>query len=323
MFRRIRKKAVRRRLGLLAAVLCSAALTISAALPEALPAAAEGPLIIAHRGASGHAPENTMAAFELAERMEADFIELDVRLSKDGELVVIHDKTVDRITGHTGDVGDYTLEELQGMDSGSYYGQAFAEQKLLSLEDVLTRFYGRIGLLIEVKDPQLYPGIEEKLAEALRRHELLQMIEELGYGAGLGGAAGAPAGLFGAPAGVQEELLARELFMPRESRFRAGVIIQSFNFASMYRVHRLLPDIPVGVLVHADRHPLSDETLAELASFADYINCSYDLLDAALVRRIHEQGGKVMAWTIRKKRDMARMKRLGTDGIITDYPDWR
>lgn len=323
MFKMTRKAFVWRRLGLLAAALFGAALTLSAAVPEALPAAAEGPLIIAHRGASGHAPENTMAAFELAERMEADFIELDVRLSKDGELVVIHDKTVDRITNRTGDVGDYTLEELQGMDAGSYYGKTFSEQKLLSLEDVLARFYGRIGLLIEVKDPQHYPGIEEKLAEALRRHELLQTIAELGYGAGLGGTAGAPAGVLGVPSAVQEEMLARGPFMPRERWFRAGVIVQSFNFASMHRFHELLPDIPVGVLVHADRHPLTDETLAELASYADYINYSYDLLNAALVRRIHGQGSKVMAWTIRKKADMERMKRLGTDGIITDYPDWR
>ena len=79
-------------------ILCGAALTVSAFSRYA----AEGPLIIAHRGASGYAPENTMAAFELAERLGADFIEFDVRMSKDGELVIIHDETVDRTTNFTG-----------------------------------------------------------------------------------------------------------------------------------------------------------------------------------------------------------------------------
>ncbi|CAM4420285.1 glycerophosphodiester phosphodiesterase [Paenibacillus alkaliterrae] len=214
------------RIGLLLLTLCCAALTVSAINPYA----AEGPLIIAHRGASGYAPENTMAAFELAERLGADFIELDVRMSKDGELVVIHDKSVDRTTNKTGFVHDYTLRELQKMDAGSYFHADYAEETIVSLEEVMDRFYGRIGLLIEIKDPPLYPGIEKKLAAVVLRYKLLQAITGIGR-----------SGSFQGIEGIEG---------------RADIFIQSFDFKSTRRIHALLPDIPVAVLIHADRHLL-------------------------------------------------------------------
>ncbi|MBD5071934.1 glycerophosphodiester phosphodiesterase, partial [Xanthomonas citri pv. citri] len=80
--------------------------------------------IIAHRGASGYAPENTIAAFDLAVKMNADMIELDVQLTKDRQIVVIHDDRVDRTTNGSGFVKDFTLEELQKLDAGSWYGPA-------------------------------------------------------------------------------------------------------------------------------------------------------------------------------------------------------
>src|SRR5690625_2310499 len=76
---------------------------------------------IAHRGASGHAPENTMAAFDKAFEMKADYIEIDVQMTLDGRLVAIHDTTIDRTTNGTGSVGDYTLEELRQLDAGSWF----------------------------------------------------------------------------------------------------------------------------------------------------------------------------------------------------------
>lgn len=75
---------------------------------------------VAHRGASGHTPENTMVAFDKAFEMKADYIEIDVQMTKDGELVAIHDTTVNRTTNGTGAVGDYTLEEIQQLDAGCW-----------------------------------------------------------------------------------------------------------------------------------------------------------------------------------------------------------
>lgn len=285
-----RASVVWRKIGLVLFILCSAALTMSAAGSHS----AEGVLIIAHRGASGYAPENTMAAFELADRMGADFIEFDVQMSKDGELVVIHDVTVDRTTAFTGNVNRYTLSELQGMDAGSYSQADYADETILSFQEVMSRFAGKIGMLIEIKNPLLYPGIEEKVADDVRR-----------YGSQL-----KVAGLSGT------DRLQRMANIENSS----AIIIQSFDRASIRRMHALLPEIPVAVLVHKDQHPLPAETLDELASYSSYINYSHDLLDGELVREIHKRNRKVMAWTVRNERDMERMKKLGVDGIITDFP---
>ncbi|MFT9596767.1 glycerophosphodiester phosphodiesterase [Mesobacillus sp.] len=127
---------------------------------------------VAHRGAAGYAPENTIAAFDKGLEMKADYIEIDVQRSKDGELVVIHDTTVDRTTDGTGRVGALTLVELRSLDAGSFKGEQFAGEKIPTFEEVLDRYHGKIGILIELKAPQLYPGIEEAVAEELKERNL-------------------------------------------------------------------------------------------------------------------------------------------------------
>ena len=87
------------------------------------------PVIFAHRGASAHAPENTLAAFELALEQGADGIELDVKLSADGQVIVIHDATVDRTTGAHGRVKDMSLAELRSLDAGSFFSEKFQERE--------------------------------------------------------------------------------------------------------------------------------------------------------------------------------------------------
>jgi glycerophosphoryl diester phosphodiesterase len=94
------------------------------------------PIIFAHRGASAHAPENTLAAFNLAIEQGADGIELDVKLSRDGHVVVIHDPTVDRTTGANGRVKDMTLDELRTMGAGSFFADTFKDEKIPTLEEV-------------------------------------------------------------------------------------------------------------------------------------------------------------------------------------------
>ncbi|WP_210364032.1 glycerophosphodiester phosphodiesterase [Bacillus sp. REN3] len=127
---------------------------------------------VAHRGASGYAPENTIAAFDKGLEMKADYIEIDVQRSKDGELVVIHDTTVDRTTDGTGKVRDLTFEELRSLDAGSFKGEEFAGEKIPTFEEVLDRYRGKIGILIELKAPELYPGMEERVAQELKERNL-------------------------------------------------------------------------------------------------------------------------------------------------------
>ncbi|MCM3744132.1 glycerophosphodiester phosphodiesterase [Sporosarcina luteola] len=127
---------------------------------------------VAHRGATGYAPENTIAAFDLAVEMKADYIEIDVQRSNDGELVVIHDTTVDRTTDGTGQVGELTFEQLRSLDAGSWYGEKFAGEHIPTFEEILDRYRGKIGILVELKAPELYPGIEEQVADALLERNL-------------------------------------------------------------------------------------------------------------------------------------------------------
>src|SRR5699024_1122413 len=111
------------------------------------------------RGASGYAPENTIAAFDKAVEMKADYFELDVQRSKDGQLVLIHDTTVDRTTNGTGAVKDLTLKELKSLDAGSWFDEKYAGEKIPTLGETLDRHRGKIKILIELKSPSLYPGI--------------------------------------------------------------------------------------------------------------------------------------------------------------------
>ena len=122
---------------------------------------------VAHRGASGHAPENTISAFDKVVEMKADYIEIDVQMTQDGKLVVIHDTTVDRTTNGTGSVGDYTLDEIQKLDAGSWFDEEFAGEQIPTFEEIMDRYRGKIGILIELKTPELYPGVEEKVTESL------------------------------------------------------------------------------------------------------------------------------------------------------------
>jgi len=94
-------------------------------------------LVIAHRGASGHAPENTMAAFRRALALGATFIETDLQLTRDARFVAIHDDTVNRTTNSQGAIHDLTLAELRKLDAGSWFGSEFAGERIPTLEEIL------------------------------------------------------------------------------------------------------------------------------------------------------------------------------------------
>lgn len=94
-------------------------------------------LVIAHRGASGHAPENTMAAFRKAVALGATFIETDLQLSRDAHFVAVHDETVNRTTSGCGSVHDLTLAELRELDAGSWFGSEFSGERIPTLEEIL------------------------------------------------------------------------------------------------------------------------------------------------------------------------------------------
>lgn len=135
--------------------------------------AGELPKLVGHRGASALAPENTMASFKRALADGADIVELDVRVTADGVVIVMHDDTVDRTTDGSGGVSELTLEEIQGLDAGSWFHPRFAGEPVPTLAEVLGWAQGRVELFLEIKydwssseiDPRLVPAVVDLVAE--------------------------------------------------------------------------------------------------------------------------------------------------------------
>lgn len=145
-----------------------------------------GVWVIAHRGASGDAPENTMAAFRRAVEAGAEFIETDLQLSRDARLVAMHDDLLDRTTNGHGPISAKTLEELRQLDAGSWFSsEGFAGQRIPTLDEVLA--FGRehdIGLYLEMKAPAV-SGAEHTLVGALRESGEIVRTVVLSFDPGL------------------------------------------------------------------------------------------------------------------------------------------
>jgi glycerophosphoryl diester phosphodiesterase len=132
------------------------------------------PLVIAHRGNSAEFPENTLASFSSALELGARFVEFDVQLSADGQLVVIHDPTLDRTTDGQGDVRQMTLHEVRTVSAGypARFGTAHASERVPVLHEVLGLLAGRARPMIEIKSDSVAPDqdlLERLLVEELRR----------------------------------------------------------------------------------------------------------------------------------------------------------
>jgi len=131
------------------------------------------PAIIAHRGSSAHAPENTLAAFRLAIEQGADGIELDARLTSDNQVVVFHDLTLDRITSVKGRVNRLTLADLQNLDAGSHFNTAFRGEKIPSLDDVLRTLGQSTFINIELKNHySIFDPLPNQVAKLINRYDL-------------------------------------------------------------------------------------------------------------------------------------------------------
>ncbi|MGM9985922.1 MAG: glycerophosphodiester phosphodiesterase [Bacillaceae bacterium] len=134
--------------------------------------------IFAHRGAKGTHPENTISAFKEAIRVGADGVEFDVQLTKDNQLVVIHDEKLNRTTNGKGYVKDYTLKELKALDAGSKFNKAFKGERIPTLDEVLSLFQPTsLQINIELKnDVFRYEGMEEKTVAAIKKHNMEDKI---------------------------------------------------------------------------------------------------------------------------------------------------
>ncbi len=136
--------------------------------------------VTAHRGFSGAAPENTMAAFRAAIEAGCDMIELDVHLSRDNQVVVIHDDTLERTTGGRGNVADQSYPELKRLDAGSWFDARFSEERIPTLAEVLALARDRVLINIELKKGKKFPYTMEELADrTLREVERADMSDRV------------------------------------------------------------------------------------------------------------------------------------------------
>ena len=130
------------------------------------------PLVVAHRGVSSLAPENTLAAVKKAVEIGADGSEIDVRLTKDGEVVLLHDSRLKRTAGDPGAVWDFTLQELTGFEVGAWFGEKFEGEPIPTLTQVIRSVKGKILLNIEIKLSREEPEIAQKVVDIIHREKI-------------------------------------------------------------------------------------------------------------------------------------------------------
>jgi len=134
-------------------------------------------LVFGHRGARAYAPMNTIPSFELALAQGADGVELDVRLTLDGEMIIMHDDRVDATTDAKGFVHEMTLTEVKELDAGSYFDPKYAGTRVPTLDEVFEAIGKRTRINVEIKaDTTDDTGVEVKVADAIRRHGLARTI---------------------------------------------------------------------------------------------------------------------------------------------------
>lgn len=271
---------------LLVGALTACAAPRTSPVPVAAPAARAALTVVAHRGASGYAPEHTLAAYDLALTMGADYLEQDLQRTRDGVLVVLHDATLDRTARGpaadcTGAVNTKTLAQLQRCEVGSWFNAAypararaeFATLRIPTLDDVLARYRGRTRFYIETKTPEDAPGMEEQLVAALARFGV--------RGAG------------------------------------DSVLVQSFSAASLRRMHEIAPSLPLVQLT--DSAAAAD--LADIATYAVGVGPNGRGVDRAFVERAHARCLVVHPYTINDSSAMTTMRDAGVDGMFTNFPD--
>ncbi|MES4888612.1 glycerophosphodiester phosphodiesterase family protein [Streptomyces sp. NPDC096012] len=279
-------------------VVATAAAVLGTAAPLLSPASGAGageagdvgrPTVIAHRGASGYAPENTLASIDKAAQLGLTWVENDVQRTRDGELVVIHDDSLQRTTNVKAlfpgrapwKVKDFTAAEIARLDAGSWYSPAYAGTRVPTLTQYMRRVdHNREKLLLEIKNPELYPGIEQQTLK----------------------------------------LLGNEGWLDRGHLGR--LVVQSFSADSVRKVHDLKPAVTTAYLGKP-----TVAQLHRYARSVDLINPSYDSLSREYVASVHALAGPhgrplgVFTWTVNDATTARRVAGYGVDGIISNKPD--
>lgn len=269
--------------------------------------------VIAHRGASAYAPENTLAAFELAYEMGADWYELDCLLAKDGAVIVSHDNDVDRCTDGKGLITEMTLAELKTLDAGSWKDPKFAGERLPTLAESLAMAKDRIGVYVEIKSVADDGPVMEQMRAATGVQESLSQDALAGFVA------------VAETSGNRNVDLARAAIADiRAAGMERQVVIQSFSPIICLVAVAEAPEIRTEYLgSYNDEKPEAWEAFkawGKLINVAGF-NVSQPSLTEARLKEFHDLDKTVAVWTVDDPESMKTLINWGVDAIITNKPD--
>lgn len=239
---------------------------------------------VSHRGASAYAPEHTIAAYDMGEKMHGDYIELDLQMTKDGHLIAMHDVTLDRTTDGTGSVKDYTLNEIKQLDAGSWFNEKYpyaskAEYeglKVPTLEEVFKKFGKNNSYYIETKSPDVYPGMEK---------ELLRLVEKYKIN-------------------------------------KDKLLVQSFSPQSLKVMNELDPTIKLVQLIsYKANAEITDAEIREIKQYAMGIGPNHTYLNEEYVQKVVNSGLELHPYTVNDKERMKKLINWGVTGMFTNHPD--
>ncbi|MFW6287726.1 MAG: glycerophosphodiester phosphodiesterase family protein [bacterium] len=283
------------------------------------------PSVIAHRGASVYAPESTRAAFSLARKQGADYMEADIQRSSDGRIIIFHDRDLKRLSNVESvfperedyTVGNFTYEELQKLDTGSWFNERYPSRAkpeyeglgiitLSELLDIAENGENKPGLFLEFKNPHLYPGIEEQTIEILRkkgwldntdiRDEISSSVKHT----------------------VSEELSDTVDVGKGPSR----LVFISFDINSLDRVRKLVPEFPRILLIN--------DNMVSRSSWSRWLNLARDRVDGLgpkgfvawpwHITAAHDEGLFVAPFVINHAWQIKLLSHFRADAYITDNP---
>jgi glycerophosphoryl diester phosphodiesterase len=247
----------------------------------------QGVTVIAHRGASAAAPENTIEAVEKALEMNVDFVEIDIHLSKDNKVVVIHDATLDRTTNGTGAVADFTLEELRKLNASYLFDSVEFETQIPTLEEVIDAIGNKAFLLLEIKKGKkhYYEGIEK---------EALRILKEKNY---------------------TDRVIMQSFYDPIIKNWRA--------LDQEIPVHKLMLGnirwLPI-YIDHKVRWGSPYHKISKLEKVSG-ININSNFAKQKTIDKIKRKGFSTYIWTVNSPEMMLKLRAKKVSGIITNYPD--
>lgn len=246
-------------------------------------------LVIAHRGASAYVAAHTIAAYDLAVHMHADYIEIDLQMTKDGKLVAMHD-TIVTFNGTQQSVANLTFNDLQshynlGIETPKiqsvYAPHSPDNLSIIDMEEILANYGDSVNYYIELKSPDSYPGMEKILLQQLQEYRLLN----------------------------------REDKLPK-------VIIQSFDEEILRNIFAIEPSIPlIKLYKFKNEANFSKKELRKLTQYASGVGVNVEAVTRPFIETTQSEGLHIHPYTVNDEETMRRLFQLGVNGLFTDRPD--